>query len=182
MEKIMRIGDLVTALQGCNPEGTVSINLNGALLYAEEQRGEIEYSFEPTINFLFSKSDASQSDRVHISLAEKDTQRIAASRRNQAPADMQTLQASHSANPAIAMGTPIAVAIGLAAGMYADLLAVVNRCNRADNKNHGATTHGKLDVPKLIAMLAEDAAMTHSRPGSWEGANLLRVLDSHGYQ
>ena len=46
----------------------------------------------------------------------------------------------------------------------------------------GATTHGALDVKALLAMLAEDAAMTHSRPSSWEGSSMLQVLASHGYQ
>ncbi|CAJ7811100.1 Uncharacterised protein [Burkholderia pseudomallei] len=31
-------------------------------------------------------------------------------------------------------------------------------------------------------MLAEDAGMVISRPGSWEGANLAQVLLSHGYE
>jgi|GEM_PF-3175001 len=44
------------------------------------------------------------------------------------------------------------------------------------------TTHGSMTVPTLLAMLAEDAAMTNSRPGSWEGSSMQQVLDSHGYQ
>jgi hypothetical protein len=44
------------------------------------------------------------------------------------------------------------------------------------------TTHGKLSVSSLLAMLAEDAAMMNTRPGSWEGANMQHVFDSHGYQ
>jgi hypothetical protein len=43
-------------------------------------------------------------------------------------------------------------------------------------------THGKLDIPKLAAMLMEDAALAWRRPGSWEGFNFGVVLSSHGYQ
>ncbi len=43
-------------------------------------------------------------------------------------------------------------------------------------------THGKLDLQMLAGMLLEDAALAWRRPGSWEGANLLQVLSSHGYQ
>lgn len=64
---------------------------------------------------------------------------------------------------------------------YRDLRAVVAACNFADKQRAGFTTHGKLDVDRLLLMLAEDAAMTYSRPGSWEGANMQQVLDSHGY-
>jgi hypothetical protein len=62
---------------------------------------------------------------------------------------------------------------------YRNLLVVVDACNRTDPN---ATTHGKLDVPGLLAMLADDVAMTNTRPGSWEGSNMQQVLDSHGYQ
>jgi hypothetical protein len=44
-----------------------------------------------------------------------------------------------------------------------------------------ANTHGKLDLPRLAAMLLEDVALAMSRPGSWEGAHMIQVLESHGY-
>jgi hypothetical protein len=56
------------------------------------------------------------------------------------------------------------------------------RCTDADRERSGATSHGPLAVESLLTMLAEDAAMTISRPGSWEGANMTIVLKSHGYQ
>lgn len=43
------------------------------------------------------------------------------------------------------------------------------------------TTHGPLDLFVLVEMLLEDVALTVSRPGSWEGANMIQVLTSHGY-
>ncbi|MDB5973305.1 MAG: hypothetical protein JWR07_65 [Nevskia sp.] len=43
-------------------------------------------------------------------------------------------------------------------------------------------THGKLDLQVLAGLLLEDAALAWRRPGSWEGANMLQVLSSHGYQ
>jgi len=42
-------------------------------------------------------------------------------------------------------------------------------------------SHGPLNLEKLVAMLLEDIALTRSRPGSWEGHNMLQVLRSHGY-
>ena len=44
-----------------------------------------------------------------------------------------------------------------------------------------ANTHGTLDLPRLAAILLEDVALAISRPGSWEGANMIQVLESHGY-
>jgi hypothetical protein len=43
------------------------------------------------------------------------------------------------------------------------------------------TSHGKLTVESLAEMLMEDVALAIRRPGSWEGANMSRVLESHGY-
>jgi hypothetical protein len=42
-------------------------------------------------------------------------------------------------------------------------------------------SHGPLDLERLVHMLLEDVALAVHRPGSWEGANMLTVLASHGY-
>ncbi|MDD2859682.1 MAG: hypothetical protein PHI71_01265 [Acidiphilium sp.] len=55
-------------------------------------------------------------------------------------------------------------------------------CTDGDQARDGATTHGPLTVPALLAMLAEDAGMVLTRPGSWEGSNMDTVFSSHGYQ
>ena len=55
-------------------------------------------------------------------------------------------------------------------------------CTDADQARDGATTHGPLTVPALLAMLAEDAGMVLTRPGAWEGSNMGTVFSSHGYQ
>jgi len=44
-----------------------------------------------------------------------------------------------------------------------------------------ANTHGRLDLPRLAAMLLEDVALAVRRPGSWEGTHMIQVLESHGY-
>ena len=49
-------------------------------------------------------------------------------------------------------------------------------CNRSECSSHGALT-----LERLAHMLLEDAALVVTRPGSWEGANMVRVLESHGY-
>lgn len=43
-------------------------------------------------------------------------------------------------------------------------------------------SHGPLTMPKLTAMLLEDVALMVRRPGSWEGANMATVMQSHGYE
>lgn len=182
MDKVTRIKDLVAALRDCDPDGTVTISLDAALLYDDEEPGDVEYGFEPTVDCLFSRADATKSDSVYFRLLADDTRRIVETRRKRAGEHSETLLSQAAAHPGVAMGAPVAVAVSLGEGIYNDLLAVVDYCNRADHENGGATTHGKLDIPRLIAMLAEDAAMTNSRPGSWEGANLQQVLESHGYQ
>lgn len=73
------------------------------------------------------------------------------------------------------------ITIDIAEDTIALLADLVRTCTRADRARDGATTHGPLTVPTLVAMLAEDAAMIISRPGSWEGANMANVLSSHGY-
>lgn len=41
---------------------------------------------------------------------------------------------------------------------------------------------GKILTPEeLLAILKEDVVLTVERPGSWEGSNMLTVLESHGY-
>lgn len=181
MDKVTKIKDLIAALQDCDPDGTVTISLDATLLYDDEEPGDVEYGFEPAVDFLFSRPDAARSDRVYFYLDADETRRIVEARRNRAGNDMETPVQQSPANPGVVVGAPVAVAIGLGADVYNHLVTVVDHCNRADDENGGATTHGKLDIPRLIAMLAEDAAMTNSRPGSWEGANLQQVLESHGY-
>lgn len=63
----------------------------------------------------------------------------------------------------------------------AALARLVQSCNDAHDARDGFTTHGKLTLASLLAMLVEDAAMVMTRPGSWEGANMAQVLMSHGY-
>ena len=55
-------------------------------------------------------------------------------------------------------------------------------CTEADQARDDATTHDALTVPALLAMLAENASMVLTRPGSWEGSNMDTVFSSHGYQ
>jgi hypothetical protein len=51
-----------------------------------------------------------------------------------------------------------------------------------DRDRDGATTRGELDVPALLAVLAQDAAMVIARPGSGEGSKMADLLSSHGYE
>lgn len=60
------------------------------------------------------------------------------------------------------------------------LARLVERLNA--DRNDPYNSHGALTLPKLGAMLLEDAAMVETRPGSWEGAGMAEVLRSHGYK
>jgi len=62
------------------------------------------------------------------------------------------------------------------------LAELAKDCTVADSTRNGATSHGALTPSKLLTMLAEDAAMVISRPGSWEGSNMAQVFSSHGYE
>jgi hypothetical protein len=42
-------------------------------------------------------------------------------------------------------------------------------------------SRGELTVTKLANLLMQDVAYAIRRPGSWEGANMIQVLRSHGY-
>lgn len=181
MEKVMKVRDLIARLQECEPEGTVTMSLDGAILYDDGEPGEIEYGFDPDIECLCSRPDAERSDRVHLLLSKVDTERIVKTRREHCCEEAAPAELSTTSSSAITFSAPVAVAIALSRDVYTTLLAVVESCNRAHENNKGATTHGRLDIPNLLGMLAEDAAMTDTRPGSWEGANLQQVLDSHGY-
>lgn len=60
------------------------------------------------------------------------------------------------------------------------LADLAKRCSQESEPE--ATTHGSLEPADLLAMLAEDAAMIVSRPGSWEAAGMAQILASHGYE
>ena len=62
------------------------------------------------------------------------------------------------------------------------LRALAVRCTDEHRRKEGLTSHGALTLSKVLAMLAEDAAMVISRPGSWEGSNMAQVFQSHGYE
>lgn len=64
----------------------------------------------------------------------------------------------------------------------ASLEELAMRCTNSHELRDGFTSHGPLTVTTLMAMLAEDAAMVVTRPGSWEGSNMAQVLSSHGYE
>jgi hypothetical protein len=74
-----------------------------------------------------------------------------------------------------------AITIDIDEETVARLSELAQICTQDDQGREGATTHGALTVPALLAMLAEDAAMVITRPGSWEGASMAAVLLSHGY-
>lgn len=77
--------------------------------------------------------------------------------------------------------TPRRIVIEVSAETAELLDELIVRCNESHRERDGANTHGELTPATLLAMLAEDAGMVIRRPGSWEGANMVQVLISHGY-
>lgn len=73
------------------------------------------------------------------------------------------------------------ITIEISASGALEIQSLVDRMNLQDNLELG-TSHGGMTMKKLITLLAEDAALVESRPGSWEGANMAAVLQSHGYR
>lgn len=59
-----------------------------------------------------------------------------------------------------------------------ELIEEFTEANRSGEFN----SHGPLDLIVLAEMLLEDVALAVSRPGSWEGSNMIQVLLCHGYQ
>lgn len=56
-------------------------------------------------------------------------------------------------------------------------------CNHCSTVSDGFASHGASFTPsRLLAMLAEDAAMLVTQPESWQSANMGRVFAAHGYQ
>lgn len=64
---------------------------------------------------------------------------------------------------------------------FESLQELAKRCTEANAATDGANTHGAMTVHRLFEMLAEDAALVVSRPGSWEASHMREVLLSHGY-
>lgn len=64
----------------------------------------------------------------------------------------------------------------------ASLSELAIRCTEEHKRRNGFTSHGALTAPALLAMLAQDAGLVISRPGSWEGSTMAQLFNSHGYE
>jgi len=84
--------------------------------------------------------------------------------------------------PAPDLHRTVTLSLELPASLVATLKELAELCSEADTVSGGFTTHGPLTVERLLVMLAEDAGLSLTRPGSWEGANMAAVLSSHGYR
>lgn len=173
---VPRVKDLIQLLSQCDPEGEIKISLDEAISYGDDQIGNALYSFAPVVDCSFSHTEKTLADSVHFELSEDDTRLLIQHRSiDTAPHEPATLNS-------IASDAPVAIAVAVSNETYSNLQVVVTSCNEANKSREGATTHGNLTVSSLLGMMAEDLAMTNTRPGSWEGSNMQQVLDSHGYQ
>jgi hypothetical protein len=177
---ITKVKDLIALLQGCDPEAVVSLDVPAALTDGDPTDDGVYFGYEPVFDTCFSTEHAEVSDRVYIRIKETDLSEILTQLKSNKSGDQ--LETSTHEEKSIALNAPVAIAVAVSSDTYQNLVTVVKNCNLSHAERDGATSHGPLDVSGLLTMLAEDVAMTNSRPGSWEGANMQQVLDSHGYQ
>ena len=76
----------------------------------------------------------------------------------------------------------VAITIEISDDTKANLAKLAERCTEIDQERGGATTHGALDISRLLQLLVEDAALVIARPGSWEGTGMAHHLAAHGYE
>lgn len=80
------------------------------------------------------------------------------------------------------MTTRAIIEVEVPAEVTAALAELVGRCNNCGAIGDGFASHGAtFTTATLLAMLAEDAAKIVTDSGSWQSANMRRVLASHGY-
>jgi hypothetical protein len=79
------------------------------------------------------------------------------------------------------MATKQQITVVLDQGAAESLEKLALACSAAHQAWKGFTRHGPLTLTSVLRMLAEDAAMVISRPGSWDGSNMAEVFCSHGY-
>ncbi len=172
---VTKVKDLIVLLSQCDPEGEVTLSLDEAVAFGDDDIGIASYSFTPVFTCLFSAEDKTIADSISIELSEEDTRRLVKHR----TVDSPKLDAKPSSS--VVSDAPVAIAVAVSSETYQNLEVVVANCNESNESSGGATTHGALNVSTLLSMMAEDLAMTNTRPGSWEGSNMQQVLDSHGY-
>jgi hypothetical protein len=119
-------------------------------------------------------------ENLYIGISNETTERCISSR-SIIPAPAFAKSDDEAADQ-VSKDAPVTVAIAMSHETYKSQMIVVDNCNRCHDQQNGITSHGRLTVSSLLSMLAEDAAMTKSRPGSWKGSNMQQVIDSHGYQ
>ncbi|MDR5806642.1 hypothetical protein [Caballeronia sp. LZ001] len=66
--------------------------------------------------------------------------------------------------------------------VYDGLVMVASTASERNVGRHGSTTHGAIDVSRMLEMLAEDVSMMHTRPASLGASNMFSVFASHGYR
>lgn len=177
---VSKVKDMIALLQQCDPEGTLKVNIDAALIDGDKKSDGVEYNYDAVVQCLSSSEHQKVSDSVYIGIGEQATS-DALENREIVREQIAEREEDDRLGESVVESAPVAIAVAVSAETYKNLLEVVKSCNRSHKSNDGANSHGPLTVSGLLAMLAEDAAMTNSRPGSWEGANMQNVLDSHGY-
>jgi len=197
----MKVRELVAQLQGFDQDADVQLFLNEVYVCpfdaldatdsADATAAEYGVPFEVTGSFVNGAAlpSGAPPNAIMITVAPDSVRRQLESLKHSSEWMAEehanaVKAAARSAMPAVASGGAegaAAVALLVSQTTLNNLYEVVDACNQAHTDNDGACTHGTLTVPSLLAMLAEDAGMVFSRPGSWEGANMHTVLEGHGY-
>ncbi|MCW0399332.1 hypothetical protein NB700_001888 [Xanthomonas sacchari] len=120
---------------------------------------------------------------VTIGLTNDDTEALFAARRRAIERDATDEEdLGIEPEPAVADAENVVVDVRLPRELHTTIRRLLGRMNASHRvKAEQACTHGLLTVAGMLEMLAQDAGMVESRPGSWEGSNMAQVFASHGY-
>ncbi|MCD9046832.1 hypothetical protein [Luteimonas sp. MHLX1A] len=198
----LKVRDLLTILANCDPDAVVSLDIPAFIAesdntFAGDPDGlTVDFSHSPAVSpgFLTSKEapyetffdehgrtrEGAKANSVSITLRDKDKNRLIAAR--QRAIETANEDAGMEPEPVAGDAETVIVDVPLPRSLHATIRTLLHRVNTSHQvRNEGACTHGPLTVVGLLAMLAEDAGMVESRPGSWEASHMAQVLASHGY-
>jgi hypothetical protein len=174
---MMKVKELQALLASCDPEGEVRMFLPAWVFdndpaLADSEGVELGASFD--VSVASEMGTGRPADIVSIRWADEDSE--GARQRRIEEARMQ-----EEPEPIQGDADNVVVDVLISRSTHAAMRRVVRDANTSSGVREGACTHGALTVSSLLGMLAEDVGMVETRPGSWEGANMTTVLESHGY-
>lgn len=194
----MKVSEMIEKLRKADPESDVRLCLDEVFVYPEQSDENNEcnvagYCMPFDLDLYSTDALVGAVDRpkqpniVSLKVTEEAVKRhfdqrtldLDLRRMEREEHVQQSIRDSH---PAVAHHDgSAAVAVMVSRSTLDHLFDLVESCNQIHRERDGFGSHGKLTISSLLAMLAEDAGMVISRPGSWEGSAMSDVLRCHGY-